>query len=58
MQVTLIARIARDESGATLVEYSLLVSLIAMGLAGVLQLLGTSTSDSLTAATTEFQNAG
>lgn len=58
MQVTLVERLAPDDSGATLVEYSLLVSLISIALATVMQTLGTSTGDSLTALTTEFQNAG
>ena len=45
----------RDESGATLVEYVLLVALIAVVCAGAVTILGTSTSTKLNSAATSLQ---
>ncbi|GLC26676.1 Flp family type IVb pilin [Roseisolibacter agri] len=49
MQRTLLAarRFLRDESGATMVEYALLVALIALVLIASVTLLGTSSSTKL-----------
>jgi len=50
-------RVMREESGAGLVEYSLLVALVAVVLIGAVQFLGTSTSDAFTSAGGAFEAA-
>ena len=50
-----LTRFLRDESGATLVEYVLLVALIAAVCAGAVALLGTSTSAKLNSASASLQ---
>jgi Flp pilus assembly pilin Flp len=47
-RIYLQSRFRRDEAGASLVEYVLLVALIAMVCFVAMQLLGTTTSDHLT----------
>ncbi len=50
-----VARFLRDEDGATLVEYVLLVALIGVVCAGAVALLGTSTNTKLNSAATSLQ---
>ena len=50
-----IARFLRDDDGATLVEYVLLVALIGVVCAGAVALLGTSTNTKLNAAAASLQ---
>lgn len=45
-----IARFARDESGATAIEYGLIVALIAVVIIGAVTALGTNLNSSLTTA--------
>jgi len=49
--------LARDERGATIVEYSLIVALIAMGLVLGLQEISSSTRGNLTAASAEMNSS-
>jgi pilus assembly protein Flp/PilA len=51
------SRLNRDEKGASLVEYVLLVALIAVVCIVALQLLGNSASDKLTSVGTAISNA-
>jgi pilus assembly protein Flp/PilA len=55
---TFIRRLSRDERGATLVEYGLIVAVIAVGLLVAVQGIGTSTSANIEAASTGFEAAG
>ena len=48
----------KDESGATAVEYGLLVALIAVAIIGSVTLLGQALSDKFAAVTTAVTNAG
>ncbi len=50
-----IARFLRDDGGATLVEYVLLVALLGVVCAGAVALLGTSTNTKLNAAAATLQ---
>lgn len=50
-----LARFLRDEDGATLVEYVLLVALLALLCAGAIALLGTGASSKLNSAATSLQ---
>jgi len=50
-----LARFLRDEDGATLVEYVLLVALIALLCAGAIALLGTSANSKLNSAAASLQ---
>lgn len=43
-----VARLVKDESGATAIEYGLIAALIAVVLIGALQTLGTNTSAKFT----------
>jgi len=54
----LFARFAKDESGATAIEYGLIAALIAVVIIGALQLLGGSISNKFTEIGTEINNAG
>lgn len=54
----LFARFAKDESGATAIEYGLIAALIAVVIIGALQLLGGSIRDKFTDIGTEINNAG
>ncbi|GAA4531548.1 Flp family type IVb pilin [Chelativorans composti] len=54
----LFARFAKDESGATAIEYGLIAALIAVVIIGALQLLGGSISDKFTEIGTAIDNAG
>jgi len=54
----LFARFAKDESGATAIEYGLIAALIAVMIIGALQLLGGSISEKFTEIGTEIKNAG
>lgn len=54
----LFARFAKDESGATAIEYGLIAALIAVVIIGALQLLGGSISEKFTEIGTEIKNAG
>jgi pilus assembly protein Flp/PilA len=47
---SLIARFARDESGATAIEYGLIVALIAVVIIGAVTTLGTNLNTSLSTA--------
>ena len=47
----------REESGAGLVEYALLVALVAVVLMGAAEFLGSSTSETFTSAGTAFEEA-
>ncbi|MBV9848901.1 MAG: Flp family type IVb pilin [Armatimonadetes bacterium] len=50
-----IARLARDEDGATLVEYALLVALIAVVCIAAVTLIGTRVSGKLNSAASSLQ---
>lgn len=50
-----LARFLRDEDGATLVEYVLLVALLALVCAGAIALLGTGANSKLNAAAASLQ---
>ena len=50
-----LARFLRDDDGATLVEYVLLVALLAAVCVGAVSLLGTSTSAKLNSASAALQ---
>ncbi len=50
-----VTRFLRDEDGATLVEYVLLVALVAVVCAGAVALLGTSANSKLNSAATSLQ---
>jgi len=50
-------RLMREESGAGLVEYALLVALVAVVLMGAAEFLGSSTSDAFTSAGGAFEEA-
>lgn len=50
-----VARFLRDDDGATLVEYVLLVALIGVVCAGAVALLGTSTNTKLNSASASLQ---
>ena len=50
-----LARFLRDDDGATLVEYVLLVALIAAVCAGAVALLGTNTAAKLNSASASLQ---
>ncbi len=52
---SLLACFLRDDDGATLVEYVLLVALIGVVCAGAVALLGTSTNTKLNSAATSLQ---
>ena len=52
---SLVARFLRDDDGATLVEYVLLVALIGVVCAGAVSLLGTSTNTKLNSAAASLQ---
>lgn len=54
----LFARFAKDESGATAIEYGLIAALIAVMIIGGLQLLGGSINNKFTDIGTEINNAG
>ncbi len=54
----LIHRLSRDERGATLVEYALIVAIIAVGLLLAVRGIGASTSANLEAASSGFDAAG
>ena len=51
------ARLGRDESGASLVEYVLLVALIAVVCIGAITLLGGSASDKISGAGNSISSA-
>jgi pilus assembly protein Flp/PilA len=48
----------KDESGATAVEYGLMVALIAVVIIGAVQILGQNLNNTFTAAGDAVQNAG
>ena len=50
-----VARFLRDDGGATLVEYVLLVALVAVVCAGAVAVLGTSANTKLNSAATSLQ---
>jgi pilus assembly protein Flp/PilA len=52
------SRFARNESGATAVEYGLIVALIAVAIIGAVTTLGTALKDKFTAVGTAVTNAG
>ena len=52
---TAVVRFARDEDGATLVEYALLIALIAVVCIGAVTLIGTHVNSKLNSAATALQ---
>lgn len=52
-----IQRFARDESGATAIEYALIAALIAVGIVTAATALGTNISGLFTTVSTELTNA-
>lgn len=50
-----ITKFAKDESGATAIEYGLIVALIAVIIIGAVTLLGTNISEKLNAAATAIK---
>jgi len=53
----LIARFARDEAGATAIEYGLIAALLAVGLIGALTSLKTNIADTFDTVGTTLKNA-
>ncbi len=53
----LFARFAKDESGATAIEYGLIAALIAVGIIGAATTLGSSISDTFGRVSTELDGA-
>jgi len=53
-----VARLVRDESCATAIEYGLIAALIAVTLIGAAGALGTQTGTTFTTIITETQNSG
>ena len=54
---TILSRLAKDQSGATAIEYSLIVALISVGVIVALGALGQSLSDMFFTAAAEIANA-
>jgi len=54
----LFARFAKDEAGATAIEYGLIAALIAVVIIGALQLLGTNISNAFDSIATAVSGAG
>ncbi len=54
----ILTRIIEDQSGATAVEYGLIVAFVSVALIGALTSLGTSFADVLTLVTTTLTAAG
>ena len=54
----LISRFAKDESGATAIEYALIAAIVGIGLIAVLNLLGTNISNAFGRINTGLTNAG
>jgi pilus assembly protein Flp/PilA len=52
-----LAKFAKDESGATAIEYGLIAALIAVVIIGAVTTLGTTISDKFTAVTTGMTGA-
>ena len=52
-----IARFAKDESGATAIEYGLIAALIAVGIIGAARLLGSQISTTFNTVTTAMKGA-
>ncbi len=53
----LFARFAKDESGATAIEYGLIAALIAVGIIAAASTLGTNISSTFGKVSTELSNA-
>ena len=54
--VSLLTRLARDESGATAIEYGLIAALVAIAAMGGMSLLGTSLNSIFTNVGSTLQN--
>jgi len=54
----LVARFAKDESGATAIEYGLIAAGISVAIIAVVNGLGTQLKTTFTSITTELANAG
>ncbi len=52
---SLITRFAKDESGATAIEYGLIAALISVVIIGVLQMMGTRLNTKFTAIANQLQ---
>ena len=52
-----IARFAKDESGATAIEYGLIAALIAVGIIGAAKVLGTQISGTFNTVSTAMKSA-
>lgn len=52
-----LAAFARDDAGATAIEYAFLLALIALAIVGSAELLGTQLAGFFSSAATEVQNA-
>jgi pilus assembly protein Flp/PilA len=53
-----VVRFAKDESGATAIEYGLIAALIAVGIIGAARMLGSQISATFNTVTTEMSNSG
>ena len=53
-----VARLVRNESGTTAIEYGLIAALIAVALIGAARALGTQTGTTFTTVITETPNSG
>jgi pilus assembly protein Flp/PilA len=53
----MLARLLKDESGATAIEYSLIAALVAVAAIGGMRLLGTSLNSMFTTVGTTLQSA-
>ena len=56
--LSLVKSLARDESGATAIEYGLIAALVAIAAMGGMSLLGTSLNSIFTSVGTTMQNPG
>jgi pilus assembly protein Flp/PilA len=54
--ISLLTRVARDESGATAIEYGLIAALVAIAAMGGMRLLGTALNSIFTNVGTTLQN--
>jgi pilus assembly protein Flp/PilA len=57
MEIDMLAKLLKDESGATAIEYSLIAALVAVSAIGGMRLLGTSLNSMFSTVGTTLQSA-
>jgi pilus assembly protein Flp/PilA len=57
MEIDMLAKLLKDESGATAIEYGLIAALVAIAAMGGMRLLGTSLNSMFSTVGTTLQNA-